>query len=1027
MIDISTINRYNKSDIKDLKPLSKIEGIVLYCDPGLFEYEEKTTYTKEATDKDFLESVPFDKGYHVIVDEKNIVIRVPLNKQTEHLRAGNLTYIERALYQGKTNEKTISILMLVPNKHKYPEIEKKTIKFIANLLIKNELTIDCLMRGFDLNRVGSPLHLLEKDKWSLFIKTIEKTYENMKKYQDKDNEKDSKNKDDKEYNDDILIDSDPTYKDKEIKEFYLEHGQKADEYTKNYEPDHRDIKKITDFKSNEAGEIKTFETKNKTNFTYTVVENIPSSADHCNRSFDTVTAKVQPNTLEVEPIYPDLAVPPGGTLTISNNITATTNTVPSSTTLSPDDFEKRQQSFNVNDFKDAVKEISGKPVNNNDPYPTDDKIKELESHMPKVKIDEVNFKLHDCNHPGSIIGPEVSKNFAMVQDEMITIAKRTERRLVRLENILATVTRNLFRTSARMHINCVYYGGQDVYGKYKNIRCLHGDRVNDGQSMTLDQCLSCTRYEPIIGQVYAILDDSGTNIAQVLDDIQMSYMSLTEYSDFTRTDIHTAREMANLKVDSNEPPKFSDIWEEGFKMDWNTTPLEAQRPNIAEYKTEGIEAIKPIIEKPNEGTVESEFKDTLGDTESYETLVFNSDDYKFEGFGDSNTNLGAIGNGSFGMGATEIRNKIIEYAENALKLCQEGKAGYSQNSRYAHLDDAIDGISYWDCSSLVQGAYEAAGITGIGTYTGNQYPFNLPNTGGIIFSIDDEDKAIPGDMVWFTTQSPKPKTDTELAAANVGLIGHVGIYIGNGEYIHASTDEVPLTEQIKKSPTKNWDSRIFAIGRPKALVEADEKAAALGALGEGFFNYESHQFNSTITDLATKHLAGQVDSTMQSVKKYGYGPALIKICNKYELDPYLILGLIATESAGDPADRSGSFWGIMQTSSEFTKATENLSDIIADIEYGCSHFITIRSYLRKDRQNNLVLAVYAYNAGNGTIDSACDNYGPGAETVMGGPFAQYAADEAVRRFGAYKQDEVSSYLAKVILRANELRARNALG
>ena len=41
--------------------------------------------------------------------------------------------------------------------------------------------------------------------------------------------------------------------------------------------------------------------------------------------------------------------------------------------------------------------------------------------------------------------------------------------------------------------------------------------------MTLDQCLSCTRYEPIIGQVYAILDESGTNITQILDDAQMYY------------------------------------------------------------------------------------------------------------------------------------------------------------------------------------------------------------------------------------------------------------------------------------------------------------------------------------------------------------------------------------------------------------------------------------------------------------------------------------------------------------------------
>lgn len=809
MINIEVNNSIvNESDINKLKDIEKIKGIVVHCRSDLFEFTEDSSYTKDAVTAAINNHFCSSKGYHFAIDSNDIVECVPDTKQTEHIIDGKNTFINRAMYNNKANESSISIIMFIPEKEKYEDVEKKTVKFIADYLIKKELEPKHVMRAFDLNKFPSPLHLLEKTKWRKFIKLIEDTYEAMK-----DQEKD--------YTDDKLEKATSTYTDKDIRKFYLDNSCDIEKYAKDFEPDHRDIEDIVNFKSDEVSETKSFTTANNTNFTYSVVENVPRSTSHCSRAFDTLTGKATPNTLEVEPVYPDLMVPPGGTITLLNSITESNPTQSNSVPLSVEEFENREKAFNIKDYVDAVKKIEGKPVNNNDPFPTDDKIKELESHMPKVKIDEVTFTLHDCNHPDSVIGPEVAKNFAMVQDEIITMAKRTERRLVKLENILSTVMRNLFRTASRMQVNCVYYGGQDVYGKYKCIRCLHNDRINDGQSMTLDQCLSCTRYEPILGQVYAILDDTGANVAQVLDDIQMSYMSMGEYIDFTRNEeIHVEREPAKLNTDATPPKPFSEIFEEGFKMDWTNTSLEIQRHNIAEYKTENIEAVKPTIIKDNEPVLEDEFKDVVEDREPYETLKYDSNDYNFEDFGESiNLSSGFIGNSS----GSFIRKKIVEYAENALKLCQEGKAGYSQEYRYRHLENSMNGISYWDCSSLAEKAYAAAGITGIGTVTYSQYPFCLPNAGGIIMNIDEEEKALPGDLVWFTDQSPKPSTQEELTVANTGQIGHVGIYIGNGEYIHASTDEAPLVEQIKKSPTKNWDSRIFAFGRPKALVEADAK------------------------------------------------------------------------------------------------------------------------------------------------------------------------------------------------------------
>lgn len=797
------------SIVERLDKMEKVSGVVLHCDPRFFKYADKTAHTYTALFGGVMDNFCSAQGFHYAIDEQGIIECIPLDKQTKHIVEGDNTFINRALYNNEPNKQTVSIIMMIPENQDYSNIEKITVKFIAQFLIDNKLEPKNVMRAFDLNKYPSPLHLLEESRWNTFMDMIEDTYTAMKENKFKDED---------------LLKRNSTYSDQEIKEFYFENAKKSVEYAKGFEPDARDIPEIVNFKSSETPTLQTFKTDNRTNFSYAVVENNPKSSDHCVRPFDTLEGKITSNLVEVEPIYPDIVVPPGSNITLLKSTTKSIPTQSNNVPLSLEDFENREKAFNIKNYTDATKKVEGKPVNNNDPYPVDDKIEQLESHSPKVKIDEVSYKLHDCNHPDSIIGPAVAKNFAMVQDEILTIAKRAEARLVKLENNLSTVMRNLYRTASRMQINCVYYGGQDVYGKYRCIRCLHNDRINDGQSMTLDQCLSCTRYEPILGQVYAILDDTGVNVAQVLDDIQMSYMSMNEYIQFSRNEeLHTERKFAELNTEATPPKTFKETWDEGFKMDWTPTPLETHRPNIAEYKTEGIEAIMPVYDKENEEVEKPEFKNTITKADSYESLKFNSEDYTFNSFGqesDYNYSAGYVSSSKTG---SAIRKKIVEYAQNAVNLCLQGKALYSQGSRYAHLDKAINGISYWDCSSLAQMAYEAAGITNIGTYTGNEYPTNLPSAGGLIFPISEIDKALPGDMIWFTDQSPKPTTTEGFENASVGLIGHVGIYIGNGEYIEACTDTLPPTQQIKISPVEGWDSRIFAFGRPKALVEADSK------------------------------------------------------------------------------------------------------------------------------------------------------------------------------------------------------------
>lgn len=229
---------------------------------------------------------------------------------------------------------------------------------------------------------------------------------------------------------------------------------------------------------------------------------------------------------------------------------------------------------------DATKSVSeikvpsaGKPLNNNDPYPVDLKIEELELHMPRVKQYKLPYSKKVANQ----------KTLASA---ILTLSDFTEKRIVKLENVLATMMRYTFGMGKRMFINCQYYGGQDLSSKYLTIRCMNDSRTDDGQVMQIDQCLSCSRFEPIIGQRYDVLNEIGTSLASIEDDIQCGYMNMEDYINFVRVEkMHDKKGDYQLnyknteKRNENERP-FSEQWDAGVKMSWKMTPVEQQKPQI---------------------------------------------------------------------------------------------------------------------------------------------------------------------------------------------------------------------------------------------------------------------------------------------------------------------------------------------------------------------------------------------------------------------------------------------------------------
>ena len=122
--------------------------------------------------------------------------------------------------------------------------------------------------------------------------------------------------------------------------------------------------------------------------------------------------------------------------------------------------------------------------------------------------------------------------------------------------------------------------------KYKAIRCLKDNRLEDGQIVQIDQCLTCTRFEPIIGNCYEILNDKGSNLCQIMDDNQMSYSNMNEYTKFVHTDQYSEQlrnytaNASGIKTRNSNDKDFKDTWSQGIKMDWKLVPVEKQKPHI---------------------------------------------------------------------------------------------------------------------------------------------------------------------------------------------------------------------------------------------------------------------------------------------------------------------------------------------------------------------------------------------------------------------------------------------------------------
>ena len=87
-------------------------------------------------------------------------------------------------------------------------------------------------------------------------------------------------------------------------------------------------------------------------------------------------------------------------------------------------------------------------------------------------------------------------------------------------------------------------------------------------------------------QTYDLLNEVGVNLANIQDDIQMGYMNMEDYLEFTRTEkMHTPKKDVKLspttaKIRNRYEKDFKDQWDAGVKMKWDYVPVENQKSQI---------------------------------------------------------------------------------------------------------------------------------------------------------------------------------------------------------------------------------------------------------------------------------------------------------------------------------------------------------------------------------------------------------------------------------------------------------------
>lgn len=365
--------------------------------------------------------------------------------------------------------------------------------------------------------------------------------------------------------------------------------------------------------------------------------------------------------------------------------------------------------------------------------------------------------------------------------------------------------------------------------KYKCIRCLCDDLTNDAACVTLDQCLNCSRYEPIEGQVYEIMhEDLRAGEAQIFDDVQASYMTKKDFVELNRIEEMNIED-DTPEIDLSETTKRDESDKDAttllkeannFVMDWQRKPWDYESPHINIYD---YNFTKIGLDKENRLDPANKYEDGWRTIEQYK---YERPDYGVNILGSGINNNGYTYNttntvslyfnlNDYDIDSNDIRFKIVQYAKEACEYCKKSfgfqytfgakiipslrlltpdklvaKAVAGEEvSTGKQANDTIKAV-YTDCSNFTNYIYFCASngrfdIPGTTTTIYQSDKFKVIGKGKELLQAIKE--AIPGDLILYKGVNS----------------GHVAIYVGGDECCEAYYDAEDKSIQVSQNKLKN--------------------------------------------------------------------------------------------------------------------------------------------------------------------------------------------------------------------------------
>lgn len=158
--------------VRPMTKLKKVKAIVVHYTGNTGKganARANRNYWNNIKDKTLIASA------HYVIDNKEIILAIPEDEKAYHV--GSKTYKEKgkALFETQNdnpNNYTIGIEMCVNSDGDFGLVYKHTVELCAELLKKYNLTIDNLLRHYDITGKICPAMLIKDEDWNKFKERV---------------------------------------------------------------------------------------------------------------------------------------------------------------------------------------------------------------------------------------------------------------------------------------------------------------------------------------------------------------------------------------------------------------------------------------------------------------------------------------------------------------------------------------------------------------------------------------------------------------------------------------------------------------------------------------------------------------------------------------------------------------------------------------------------------------------------------------------------------------------------------------